>query len=285
MSPTTQPPLWFDSRQANRSEPSGLPEQWNNGDSPLADPRFPGILISIGWIVMYFVLQVVVSIPVLVVAALLDRKLRDKLTSGDRELTQQALLNASGVPILLALVLAGAITIAILWLHLRKDGRHRSIGLFARSRLPAGTTVGYGIGLMVMALIVSAIYNSMVLKGKDSQADTKAIIDGLKSPAGVVVGFFAIVVVAPIVEELLFRGYLQTALTRRMKPWMAIAISSAVFGAIHFQPLAFPILALLGAVFGYLYHRTGSLKVNIALHMANNAFAFLALVLAGSHGA
>lgn len=279
MSPTTQPPLWFDSR------PAVPAEQWTNTDTQPLDPRFPGILISIGWIVMYFILQVVVSIPVLVVAALVDPTLRDKLSSGDRQLTQTALLNASGVPILIALVVAGALTIAILWLHLRKDGRHRSIGLFARSRLPLGTTIGRGIGLMVAALIVSAIYNAVVLKGKDSQADTKAIIDGLKSPVGVLLGFFAIVVVAPIVEELLFRGYLQTALTRRMKPWMAIAISSAVFGAIHFQPLAFPILALLGAVFGYLYHRTGSLKVNIALHMANNAFAFLALVLAGSHGA
>ncbi len=282
MPPTTQPPLWFDSRPANRSDAS---EQWTDPDTQPLDSRFPGILISIGWIVMYFILQVVVSIPVLVVAALVDPTLRDKLTSGDRQLTQQALLNASGVPILFALVLAGTLTIAILWLHLRKDGRHRSIGLLADSRLPLGTTIGYGIGLMVVALIVSAIYNSVVLRGKDSQADTKAIIDGLKSPVGVLLGFFAIVVVAPIVEELLFRGYLQTALTRRMKPWMAIAISSTVFGAIHFQPLAFPILALLGAVFGYLYHRTGSLKVNIALHMANNAFAFLALVLAGSPGA
>ncbi len=244
--------------------------------------KFPGIGISLVWIVVYFALQVIVSIPVMVVAALLDENLRDKLTSGDRELTKDALLNASGVPIVLGVLLSGLVMLLILWAHLRKDGRQHRIGMFARSRLPLGTTIGYGIGLMVAALIFGAIYNVTVLKGRDSQADTEAIVDGLQSPIGVLVGFLAIVVVGPIVEELLFRGYLQTALGRHMKPWMSIAISACIFGAIHLQPLAFPVLAALGAVLGYLYHRTGSLKVNIALHIANNALAFSALVLAGS---
>lgn len=260
-------------------------DDWHNDRQNDRHPTVPGIVISVVWIVMYFALQVLVLIPVMVIAALVDPSLRDKLTSGDRKLTQEALLNASGVPILLALVLTGVITIAVLWTHLRKENRYRNIGLFASSRLSIGTTIGYGIGLMGGALLISAFYTGTVLKGKEAQGDTNAIVDGLDSPAGVALGFLAIAVVAPIVEELLFRGYLQTALSRRMKPWMAIVLSSALFGAIHFQPLAFPILALLGAVFGYLYHRTGSLKVNIALHMANNAFAFLALVLAGSGGA
>ena len=272
-----QPLLWLDNRPA---DPNARVPQ-----ASAADPRFPGIGISIAWIVMYFALQVVVTIPVVTISALLDPTLRDKLTSGDARQTREALLNGSGTSLLFALVLAGAITIGILWLHLRQNDRHRVIGLFARSRLSLGRTLGEGIGLMFGALVASATYNVVVLKGKESQEDTTAIIQGLDSPFGILMGFLAIAVVAPIVEELLFRGYLQTALGRYLKPWMAIAISSIVFGAIHFQPHALPVLALLGAVFGYLYHRTGSLKVNIALHMANNALAFVALVLTQSGGA
>ncbi len=88
----------------------------------------------------------------------------------------------------------------------------------------------------------------------------------------------AIVVIGPIVEELLFRGYLQTALSKRLKPWLAIVVASCVFAAIHLQPAAFPMLALVGGVFGYLYHRTGSLRVSMVLHMLNNGLAYVALL-------
>ncbi len=281
MPPITAPPqplLWGDPRVAVPREPWGPPTT-----DVAQDPKFPGIGISIVWIVMYFALQVVLSIPVLLIAALLDPTLRDQVTSGDVKQTQTALLDAGAVPIMAGLVLSGIVTIGILWLHLRKKGRHQIIGLFARSRLSTGTTLVYGIGLMVGALVLSGVYNALVLKGEDSQADTTAIIEGLDSPAALILGFLAIAIIAPVVEELLFRGYLQTALAKRMKPWMAIAVSSLVFGAIHMQPKALPVLAVLGAVFGYLYHRTGSLKVNIALHMVNNALAFLALVIASTN--
>jgi uncharacterized protein len=44
---------------------------------------------------------------------------------------------------------------------------------------------------------------------------------------------------------------------------------------VHLQPYAIPGLMSLSIAFGYLYHRTGSLRTNIILHMANNAFALI----------
>jgi uncharacterized protein len=127
-------------------------------------------------------------------------------------------------------------------------------------------------------LTLNALYSRVVLQSKDSQEQTTAIVKGLGSTGAKVLGFLAIVVVGPIVEELLFRGYLQTALSKRMKPWLAIVLASCAFAAIHLQPAAFPMLALIGGVFGFLYFRTGSLRVSMVLHMLNNGLAFAALM-------
>ncbi len=78
---------------------------------------------------------------------------------------------------------------------------------------------------------------------------------------------------APLTEELLFRGLLQKSLANRMPQYAAILIAAAIFGAIHLDFYAFPALFVMGAVFGYLYYRTGSLRVNILLHMLNNGAA------------
>jgi membrane protease YdiL (CAAX protease family) len=87
--------------------------------------------------------------------------------------------------------------------------------------------------------------------------------------------FLAVAVVAPLVEELLFRGILQNSLAKHMPIWVAIALASAIFAAMHMQLTAFPALMVIGASFGLLYHLTGSLRVNILVHMLNNAAALL----------
>ena len=110
---------------------------------------------------------------------------------------------------------------------------------------------------------------------QDAMAKILAAI--ARSPLNIAAIFFAIVVAAPVVEELLFRGMLQKALAKYLPIWGAILLSSFLFALVHGQPYAIPGLMSLSLAFGYLYHRTGSLRTNIILHMANNAFALLAL--------
>jgi membrane protease YdiL (CAAX protease family) len=85
----------------------------------------------------------------------------------------------------------------------------------------------------------------------------------------------AIVLIAPLLEELLFRGLLQNALHRHLPTWAAILGAAAIFGAVHMDLHAFPALMAMGAVFGLLYYKTGSLRVTIIAHMANNGAALL----------
>lgn len=84
-------------------------------------------------------------------------------------------------------------------------------------------------------------------------------------------------VVAPVCEEILFRGLMFTALRRWRGPWVAALITGLLFGAVHASsaPVAYLVpLAALGFGLCLLYWRTGSLYPCIAAHCINNALAF-----------
>jgi uncharacterized protein len=80
-------------------------------------------------------------------------------------------------------------------------------------------------------------------------------------------------VLAPLCEEAAFRGYVQSALSTRLRPGAAIAGSALLFAAMHLDPVRFPAVLALGALFGWLAWRSGSLWPAIAAHAANNGVA------------
>ena len=82
-----------------------------------------------------------------------------------------------------------------------------------------------------------------------------------------------LVVAAPIVEEIFYRGLLLRALERRTGTTWAIVLSSFVFAISHFELLPFPALFLFGAGAAVLAVRTGRLGPGIAAHFAYNATA------------
>lgn len=101
-------------------------------------------------------------------------------------------------------------------------------------------------------------------------------IEALQDPArpiGVIVALWGgAIVLAPLAEELFFRGLVQTFLVRVVgNRWLAIALASVAFGIVHFQqPHAVPALAVLALLLGYAYERTGSLLPPILIHALFN---------------
>ena len=93
-----------------------------------------------------------------------------------------------------------------------------------------------------------------------------------------VVGALVVIVVAPVCEELFFRGILFRVLRQRMALWPAAVIDGVLFGFVHVQGsgslVIVPILAALGVMFCYVYERTGSIFPTIALHALNNTIAY-----------
>ena len=93
----------------------------------------------------------------------------------------------------------------------------------------------------------------------------------------------ATVIVAPLVEELLYRGYLLGALRERMPEFAAVLVSALLFVfLLHFEPANLVAALCLGLATGWCALRTGSLLPGIIVHMANNAFGLWYLSLAAA---
>lgn len=98
--------------------------------------------------------------------------------------------------------------------------------------------------------------------------------------ADVAVGFL-IVGVAPITEEIFFRGFMFAGLRRKLPFVAAALISAGVWGLFHYTgPGAWGVvaqLAVFGVILAWLYERTGSIWPTIGVHALNNALAFAIL--------
>ncbi len=100
-----------------------------------------------------------------------------------------------------------------------------------------------------------------------------------KSPEVIIQIIVAAVLVAPVTEETLFRGFLYRTLRRYVRPSIAIAAGGVVFGVIH-PPLPAQIsMSIFGGLLCYLYERTGRLTVPIAVHTVFNLYMASVIML------
>jgi membrane protease YdiL (CAAX protease family) len=84
-------------------------------------------------------------------------------------------------------------------------------------------------------------------------------------------------VLAPVAEEIFFRGYIFRAMSARKGLARGLAYSSVLFGLVHLNMAAFLPLAVGAVVLALGFRRTGSLWTPIVAHALNNAFAFALL--------
>jgi membrane protease YdiL (CAAX protease family) len=140
---------------------------------------------------------------------------------------------------------------------------------------PAPVALGALIGAAgtILAMAVMAAAQRVMPRSWIETFDVARLFD--RSLAERAVLALLATVVAPVCEEIAFRGYLQTTLLARRTPAVAIAGSTLLFALIHLDPVRFPALLVLGAVFGWLAWRSGSLWPAIAAHAANNGVVSL----------
>lgn len=87
---------------------------------------------------------------------------------------------------------------------------------------------------------------------------------------------FALVVMAAVTEEFLFRGLILRGLLARVGPGRAVVISAGLFAVMHLNPWQMPATFLIGAILGWVYWRTRSLTLCIVGHAFHNALVLLA---------
>ncbi len=104
----------------------------------------------------------------------------------------------------------------------------------------------------------------------------KEVMEGLTS-GNFILNFITVSLFAPFFEEWLCRGMVLRGLLARtrMKPFWAIIVSALFFALIHMNPWQAVPAFLLGCLFGYVYYKTGSLKLTMLMHFTNNTFALI----------
>lgn len=130
--------------------------------------------------------------------------------------------------------------------------------------------VNYGLGLL----------NQLMFK-QDQTANTQTINTLLESDRWVFyLLIFSAIFLSPLVEELLFRGFLFNAFFRADQLWWAVVASGLLFSLAHASnnPISFLIYGCMGAIFMWIYRRTDNLATSIALHGVNNLLAMAATV-------
>ena len=142
--------------------------------------------------------------------------------------------------------------------------------------------IGIGVlaGVLCQIVLVPLLYLPLDLLGFDLDVSEEArdVLDRASGP-GLALLAVCIIIGAPIVEELFFRGLLLQAAERRFGPGPAVAVSAVVFGLTHFQPIQLLGLAAFGVVLAVLVRRaSGRLGPALVAHMAFNATTVALLV-------
>lgn len=176
-----------------------------------------------------------------------------------------------------ALTFQGAV-IVLTWRFLREHQTNWAAGFGFKQNRPKA--VGLGVLLILLFLPVGWSLQMLAIKTMrhfGAEPTEQLALTALRN-SGTIPQFIALgivtVLLAPIAEELLFRGVLYPAVKQRGYPRAALWGTSALFAAIHFNVAIFVPLLLLAVLLVWLYEKTDNLLAPIAAHVAFNAINF-----------
>jgi uncharacterized protein len=141
--------------------------------------------------------------------------------------------------------------------------------------------LGWVVAGYLMSLALVRVYVlAMDAAGLDGLLpDAQIPEDSFNYDAVVIALGLAVLIGAPVVEEVFFRGFLFGGLRQRMTFWAAGLISGGLFSLAHADPgLVLPYTGI-GVIFAFLYERTGTLFAPIGVHFIFNGVSFVLLVL------
>ncbi len=215
------------------------------------------VLKSSCYLALFLGMQIAVMLPMAVIVGI-----QAAISGGtvDEDLTYQFLMDNS----MIFSLISGVLTLMAVLIFYCVRRKRTSEALWLR-RVPAPTLwVGAALapGLYLVVTLVLAVLPESWM---ESYSEASAGLD-----TGGALGVLAVVLVAPVVEEFIFRGLIMTRLSRAMPGWLAIVLSAAIFGICHGNPVWFGYAFVLGVVFGLMDWKAGSILPSILGHVTFN---------------
>ena len=140
---------------------------------------------------------------------------------------------------------------------------NKAPGRFYINTVIMGVSTAFAIALVLGLVEMSGIIpDSWVQAQNDTYSDVNAASPLMK--------FLSVGLMAPIVEEILFRGLILGTLKKNMHPWIAILLSALLFGVAHGTPIGIIYATGLGILMGWLFVKFNSILPVMVFHIAYN---------------
>lgn len=176
----------------------------------------------------------------------------------------------------LLLEFAYLLPVVLIFAWRRIHWKHLKFGKFEWSAL------GIGCGLLIGSYVIIIIHNVLLfLLGIDTQGENiMKLFAELDSPFW----FFVVgAVIAPIVEEVFFRGFLFQGLRERYGWTTAMWLSAVIFAVAHLDLVVLIPTFILGCLLAYIFHRSNSIWPGVILHFLVNTFGLLGAYFASNY--
>lgn len=136
---------------------------------------------------------------------------------------------------------------------------------------------------LVLAFLMAVLYGTVLgILNHFSPDAVSYVIRTFTPDAYLYSGIFSMAVMAPLVEELGYRGMILTKLKKYMPVWPAVLISSALFAVWHRNPGQIAATFFMGILFAWIYLKTGKLRYSMILHSASNLLLTMSMATESS---
>jgi membrane protease YdiL (CAAX protease family) len=193
------------------------------------------------------------------------------LLAGDGPAGAGALVLGLAAPTVLAAVTALLIT------RLRGNGPVADLGLRASWR-DVGLGVAFGVGGLVVTIPASVLFVAIV--GEDASSAVGDVFGGVTSSLPWALAVLVVVVlIAPLCEEIVYRGLLWGGVEKLAGPRVAFGVSTLLFALAHFEFTRTPLLLVVALPIAAARYYTGRLAASVIAHQINNLLPGLVLFL------
>ncbi|MEA3187220.1 MAG: protease family protein [Chthoniobacter sp.] len=184
-------------------------------------------------------------------------------------------------------VVHGAVLFVVIMSGIAGFLRYRGLQLrsqFGFTRISAPKALAIALALLLATYPTIALVGKLTEQALGEKAQRQEVVSFFLDAAqssnrfSLVLTLFLGVIVAPVAEEFLFRGYLYGVMKRYCGTLSAMVLSSALFAAIHLNLSSLPSLFVLALCFVIAYETTGSILVNMSMHALFNATMFLVML-------